>query len=304
VLADYGTGAIMAVPAHDQRDLDFARKYDITVVPVILPPDQEEPYDVGTEAYVGPGTMINSHQYNGLDSQKAFEAICKTMEEEGRGKRTVSFRLRDWLLSRQRYWGAPIPIVYCEKCGIVPIPEEDLPVKLPLDVAFSGKGRSPLTTSPTFLKTPCPACGEEATRETDTMDTFVDSSWYFLRYTDPQNDQRPFDSAKANQWMPVDQYIGGVEHAILHLLYSRFFVKFLKDINLVDFDEPFNNLLTQGMVLKDGPKCPNPREMWSVLPKSSAPTGLIQPGCLSSLPHRRNGIWNGVTREWKVVSVS
>jgi leucyl-tRNA synthetase len=254
VLADYGTGAIMAVPAHDQRDLDFARKYDITVVPVILPPDHEEPYDVGDVAYVGPGTMINSHQYTGMDSQEAFEAICEAMEEEGRGRRTVSFRLRDWLLSRQRYWGAPIPIVYCEECGIVPIPEEDLPVKLPLDVAFSGKGRSPLTTSPTFLKTACPTCGAEATRETDTMDTFVDSSWYFLRYTDPQNDQMPFDSAKANQWMPVDQYIGGVEHAILHLLYSRFFVKFLKDIDLVDFDEPFNNLLTQGMVLKDGAK--------------------------------------------------
>ncbi len=254
VLADYGTGAIMAVPAHDQRDLDFARKYEIPVVPVILPPETEVPFEVSAEAYVGPGTMINSDEYNGLDSKKAFDEICQAMEDEGLGQRTTSYRLRDWLLSRQRYWGAPIPMVYCDHCGIVPIPEKDLPVELPLDVAFSGKGRSPLTTSQSFLKTPCPKCGEEATRETDTMDTFVDSSWYFLRYTDPQNSEKVFDSALANQWMPVDQYIGGVEHAILHLLYSRFFVKVLKDLELVDFDEPFNNLLTQGMVLKDGAK--------------------------------------------------
>lgn len=254
VLVDYGTGAIMAVPAHDQRDLDFARKYEIPVVPVILPPETEEPFDVGNDAYTGPGTMINSKEYNGMPSEEAFEAMCEDMESKGQGKRTISYRLRDWLLSRQRYWGAPIPIVYCDECGIVPIPEEELPVKLPLDVAFSGKGKSPLTTSHSFLKTPCPVCGKEATRETDTMDTFVDSSWYFLRYTDPANEQLPFDPEKANQWMPVDQYIGGVEHAILHLLYSRFFVKFLKDIDMVDFDEPFNNLLTQGMVLKDGAK--------------------------------------------------
>lgn len=254
VLADYGTGAIMAVPAHDQRDLDFANKYDIPVVPVILPPEAEMPYTIESEAYTGPGTMINSGQYNGMENQVAFSAICQQMEEEGIGKQTISYRLRDWLLSRQRYWGAPIPVVYCDHCGIVPVPENDLPVTLPLDVAFSGKGKSPLTTSASFLKTKCPTCGEEATRETDTMDTFVDSSWYFLRYTDPQNSEKPFEKALANQWMPVDQYIGGVEHAILHLLYSRFFVKVMKDIGLLDFEEPFNNLLTQGMVLKDGAK--------------------------------------------------
>ncbi|MEN1762048.1 leucine--tRNA ligase [Anoxynatronum sibiricum] len=254
VLADYGTGAIMAVPAHDQRDLDFANKYGISVIPVILPPETEEPYKIDSDAYTGPGTMINSGQYNGMESQEAFNAICQQMESGGTGKQTISYRLRDWLLSRQRYWGAPIPVVYCDHCGIVPVPEKDLPVTLPLDVAFSGKGKSPLTTSTSFLKTTCPTCGEEATRETDTMDTFVDSSWYFLRYTDPQNSEKPFDKSLANQWMPVDQYIGGVEHAILHLLYSRFFVKVMKDIGLLDFDEPFNNLLTQGMVLKDGAK--------------------------------------------------
>ncbi|SMP49560.1 leucine--tRNA ligase [Anoxynatronum buryatiense] len=254
VLADYGTGAIMAVPAHDQRDLDFANKYGISVIPVILPPETEEPYKIDSDAYTGPGTMINSGQYNGMESQEAFDAICQQMEQEGIGKQTISYRLRDWLLSRQRYWGAPIPVVYCDHCGIVPVPEKDLPVTLPLDVAFSGKGKSPLTTSTSFLKTICPTCGEEATRETDTMDTFVDSSWYFLRYTDPQNSEKPFEKSLANQWMPVDQYIGGVEHAILHLLYSRFFIKVMKDIGLLDFDEPFNNLLTQGMVLKDGAK--------------------------------------------------
>ena len=254
VLADYGTGAIMAVPAHDQRDLDFALKYQIPVIPVIYPENKDQ-QDISDEtAYTGSGVMINSGTYNGLKSDDAFKAICQSMEKEGIGKPTVSYRLRDWLLSRQRYWGAPIPVVYCNHCGIVPIPEKDLPVQLPLDVAFSGKGKSPLTSSHSFMNTPCPTCGNEAVRETDTMDTFVDSSWYFLRFTDPKNDLMPFTKTIADQWMPVDQYIGGVEHAILHLLYSRFFVKFLKDINLVSFDEPFNNLLTQGMVLKDGAK--------------------------------------------------
>ncbi|RQD70611.1 MAG: leucine--tRNA ligase [Tindallia sp. MSAO_Bac2] len=254
VLADYGSGAIMVVPAHDQRDLDFVNKYSVKVVPVIKPADAEDPYVIETEAFDGKGIMINSGKYNGMDNEKAFEAICDDMESEGIGRRTVSYRLRDWLLSRQRYWGAPIPIVYCDDCGIVPIKEDALPVELPLDIEFSGKGKSPLTTSPTFLYTECPECGGKATRETDTMDTFVDSSWYFLRYTDPHNDQLPFDREKVSEWMPVNQYIGGVEHAILHLLYSRFFVKVLKDLKLLDFDEPFLNLLTQGMVLKDGAK--------------------------------------------------
>ncbi len=254
VLADYGSGAIMVVPAHDQRDLDFVNKYNIDVVPVIKPKDAEEPYHIEKEAYDGKGMMINSGKYNGMDCDKAFDAICDDMETQGTGQRTVSYRLRDWLLSRQRYWGAPIPIVYCDGCGIVPIKEEDLPVELPLDIEFSGKGKSPLTTSQSFLQAECPTCGGKATRETDTMDTFVDSSWYFLRYTDPHNETLPFDREKVSQWMPVNQYIGGVEHAILHLLYSRFFVKVMKDLKLLDFDEPFLNLLTQGMVLKDGAK--------------------------------------------------
>ncbi len=238
VLADYGTGAVMAVPAHDERDEDFAKKYEIEIIPVI---DEEN-------------IMINSEEFNGMNCKEAFDKIIEKMEKLEIGKKTVNYRLRDWLISRQRYWGCPIPVVYCETCGVVPVKKEDLPVLLPTDVEFTGKGESPLTTSKEFKTTPCPKCGKEAKRETDTMDTFVDSSWYFLRYIDPKNENAPFDKALANKWMPVDQYIGGVEHAILHLLYSRFFVKVLKDLEMVDFDEPFSNLLTQGMVLKDGAK--------------------------------------------------
>lgn len=253
VLVDYGTGAIMAVPAHDQRDLDFARKYNIDVIPVIKPEDANE-FTIKDEAYSEEGIMINSGEFNGLKSKDAFNKICDLLDNTGKGKRTVSYRLRDWLLSRQRYWGTPIPIIYCEKCGIVPVDEKDLPVKLPLDVKFTGAGLSPLTTSESFVHTICPKCGGEAKRETDTMDTFVDSSWYFLRYTDANNKNNVFDKDAANYWMSVDQYIGGVEHAILHLLYSRFFAKVLKDLDLIDTEEPFKNLLTQGMVLKDGAK--------------------------------------------------
>jgi len=254
VLVDYGTGAIMAVPAHDQRDLDFANKYSLEVVPVIMPLDGDEAFKVTDEAFTEAGAMINSEEFNGLNSQDAFAKIAEKIEKAGVGKRTSSFRLRDWLLSRQRYWGTPIPMVYCDSCGTVPINEEDLPVELPIDVKFTGKGLSPLTTSETFMYTACPKCGKKAKRETDTMDTFVDSSWYFLRYTDPKNSSEVFDKEKAKYWMTVDQYIGGVEHAILHLLYSRFFTKVMKDIGLIDIDEPFKNLLTQGMVLKDGAK--------------------------------------------------
>ncbi|ABR48471.1 leucyl-tRNA synthetase [Alkaliphilus metalliredigens QYMF] len=254
VLADYGTGAIMAVPAHDQRDLDFARKYDITVTPVIRPIDESDGFDIEKEAYTDSGIMINSEKFNGLDSEKAYEDIAKHIETLNAGKRTINYRLRDWLLSRQRYWGTPIPIIYCDDCGIVPVREEELPVKLPVDVTFSGKGSSPLETSEGFLNTNCPSCGKMAKRETDTMDTFVDSSWYFLRYTDANNEQLPFSKEAANYWVPVDQYIGGVEHAILHLLYSRFFTKVMKDLGLTDQPEPFKKLLTQGMVLKDGAK--------------------------------------------------
>lgn len=253
VLMDYGTGAIMAVPGHDERDFEFAKKYDIEIIPVIGPEDLD---DIGNLdlPYTESGIMINSDRFNNLKSSDASEKIGEFIEENNLGKRTINFRLRDWLISRQRYWGTPIPVVYCDKCGVVPVPEEDLPVLLPTDVVFSGKGESPLTTSETFKNTQCPKCSERAKRETDTMDTFVDSSWYFLRYTDPKNGNSIFDKEKSGYWMDVDQYIGGVEHAILHLLYARFFTKFLYDIGISPVDEPFKNLLTQGMVLKDGAK--------------------------------------------------
>ncbi len=253
VLMDYGTGAIMAVPGHDERDFEFAKKYDIEIIPVIGPEGLD---DIGNLdlPYTESGIMINSDRFNNLKSSDASEKIGEFIEENNLGKRTINFRLRDWLISRQRYWGTPIPVAYCDKCGVVPVPEEDLPVLLPTDVVFSGKGESPLTTSETFKNTQCPKCGERAKRETDTMDTFVDSSWYFLRYTDPKNGNSIFDKEKSGYWMDVDQYIGGVEHAILHLLYARFFTKFLYDIGISPVDEPFKNLLTQGMVLKDGAK--------------------------------------------------
>ncbi|QIB26648.1 leucine--tRNA ligase [Caloranaerobacter azorensis] len=254
VLIDYGTGAIMAVPGHDQRDFEFAKKYNIPIRPVIKPVEREFDENNLKEAYTGEGIMINSDKFNGLDNKIAKTEITKYIEELGIGKATVNYRLRDWLISRQRYWGTPIPIVYCDDCGIVPVNEEDLPVKLPTDVEFTGKGQSPLTTSKDFMYTTCPKCGKKARRETDTMDTFIDSSWYFLRYTDPKNENEPFNKDKANYWLKVDQYIGGVEHAILHLLYSRFFVKVLYDMGLSPVNEPFKNLLTQGMVLKDGAK--------------------------------------------------
>lgn len=238
VLADYGTGAIMAVPAHDDRDKEFAEKFNLDIIPVI---DEDN-------------KMINSEEFNGMDASKAFEGIVEKLAKDNRGEKTTNYRLRDWLLSRQRYWGCPIPVVYCDDCGIVPVDKKDLPVLLPTDVEFTGKGESPLTTSQAFKTTPCPHCGKEARREVDTMDTFVDSSWYFLRYIDPKNTEEPFSKELVNKWMPVDQYIGGVEHAIMHLLYARFFVKAFKSMGMLDFDEPFKNLLTQGMVLMDGSK--------------------------------------------------
>ncbi len=254
VLMDYGTGAIMAVPAHDQRDFDFAVKYNLDIIPVV---DTKDPaIDVNNlkEAFVAEGNMINSGPFNGLNNKDAIVKIVEYLEEKKIGKKSINFRLRDWLISRQRYWGTPIPMIYCEDCGWVAEKEENLPVLLPTDVVFSGKGESPLTTSPTFRDTACPKCGKKAQRETDTMDTFLDSSWYFLRYTDANNSQQVFGKEKAKYWMAVDQYIGGVEHAILHLLYARFFNKFLFDIGWAPTEEPFTNLLTQGMVLKDGKK--------------------------------------------------
>jgi leucyl-tRNA synthetase len=254
VLMDYGTGAVMGVPAHDQRDFEFATKYNLPIIPVIKPKNDEIDIDNLDRAFEAEGIMINSGPFNGLDNQEGIAKIIEYMEEKGIGESKVNYRLRDWLISRQRYWGAPIPIIYCDKCGTVPVPEEDLPVILPTDVKISGKGNSPLATSESFVNTTCPECGAAAKREVDTMDTFVCSSFYYLRYTDPKNDQHPFEMDKTKYWMPVDQYVGGVEHAILHLLYARFFTKVLYDMGLSPVDEPFSNLLTQGMVLKDGHK--------------------------------------------------
>ena len=254
VMMDYGTGAIMAVPAHDQRDFEFAKKFNLDIVPVVDTQNPEIDINNLTEAFVAEGTMINSGKYTGMNNKEAIEEITKDLEADGLGKAQVNYKLRDWLISRQRYWGCPIPMVYCEECGWVPEKEENLPVKLPTDVEFTGKGDSPLKTSKTFGETTCPCCGKKAVREFDTMDTFVDSSWYFLRYCDARNSEKPFDKKKADYWMNVDQYIGGVEHAILHLLYARFFQMVMHDLGLVDAEEPFDNLLTQGMVIKDGAK--------------------------------------------------
>ena len=257
VLMGYGTGAIMAVPAHDQRDMDFALKYDLPIKVVIQPEDQEgilTVEDLKGEAYIDDGILVNSAEYDGLTVAAAFDKMADDMEAKGIGQREVNYRLRDWLISRQRYWGTPIPIIYCDQCGIVPVPEEDLPVILPENVEFSPTGESPLGKIEDFINTSCPACGGRGRREIDTMDTFVDSSWYFLRYVDPHNRDLPFARDKADKWFPVDQYIGGVEHAILHLLYARFFTKVIADLGLTGEVEPFRNWLAQGMVLKDGAK--------------------------------------------------
>ncbi len=251
-LVEYGTGAVMAVPTHDTRDFDFAKKYNLPLKVVIQNP--ENPSDCKDEAYTEEGVLINSNEFNGMKNTEAKKAITQKAVDNGFGEFKTQYRLRDWLISRQRYWGAPIPVVYCDKCGIVPEKEENLPVLLPKDVDFKVVGKSPITTSETFAETTCPICGAKARREMDTMDTFVCSSWYYLRYSDAKNSDKPFDKDLVNKWLPVDQYVGGIEHAILHLLYSRFFTKALRDLGLLDFDEPFKNLLTQGMVLKDGSK--------------------------------------------------
>jgi leucyl-tRNA synthetase len=248
VMMDYGTGAIMAVPAHDQRDFEFAVKFGLDIIPVVDVPGVD--LDNLEEAAAAEGIMINSGNYNGMNNKEAIRKITEDLEAKGLGHKTVNYKLRDWLISRQRYWGTPIPMIWCEKCGWVPEKEENLPVLLPTDVEFTGKGDSPLTTSKTFRKCTCPNCGGEAEREIDTMDTFLDSSWYFLRYCDAKNEKAPFDKDKADYWMNVDQYIGGVEHAILHLMYARFFQMVLHDLGLCDAEEPFRNLLTQGMVIK------------------------------------------------------
>ena len=250
VLMGYGTGAIMAVPAHDTRDFDFAKKFDCEIIPVVDPGDPEIDLNNLTEAFVAEGTMINSGFMDGMNNKDAIAAMIKHVEEEGFGKETTNYKLRDWLISRQRYWGTPIPMIYCEDCGWNPEKEENLPVLLPEDVEFTGKGESPIATSKTFQNAVCPCCGKPATREIDTMDTFLDSSWYFLRYCDASNENEAFNFDKVKYWMNVDQYIGGVEHAILHLMYARFFQMALYDLGLVSTEEPFKNLLTQGMVTK------------------------------------------------------
>ncbi|PPT10102.1 Leucyl-tRNA synthetase [Geitlerinema sp. FC II] len=248
VLYEYGTGAVMGVPAHDSRDFKFARENGLPIKTVIVPENTETPDAELTDAYTDPGVMVNSGQFDGTPSEAGKQAVIDYAEKQGFGKARIQYRLRDWLISRQRYWGAPIPIVHCPECGAVPVPEDQLPVQLPEDVEFSGRGPSPLAQLDEWINVPCPSCGTPAKRETDTMDTFIDSSWYFLRYPDANNDNAAFDLGKINDWMPVDQYVGGIEHAILHLLYSRFFTKFLSDRFNLNFNEPFQRLLTQGMV--------------------------------------------------------
>ena len=253
VLMEYGTGAIMAVPAHDQRDYDFATTFDLPIRPVVAPADGSET-DGPFVSHSDNEVLVNSDRFTGMTAVEAKDAIIDWLDQQGRGHRSINYRLRDWLLSRQRYWGAPIPILYCDTCGMVPVPEADLPVLLPDVEDYKPKGRSPLATAEDWVNTTCPSCGGAARRETDTMDTFVDSSWYFLRYTDADNEQAAWDPGVTNYWTPVDQYIGGIEHAILHLLYARFFVKVFADMGLLDSQEPFQKLFTQGMITRDGAK--------------------------------------------------
>ncbi len=256
VLMDYGTGAVMAVPTHDQRDFEFAKKYDLSLVVVIQPEGEALDPQTMQEAWTGPGTMVHSDRFDGLGNEEAKEQIAQYLDDQGIGKKTVNFRLRDWGVSRQRYWGTPIPVIYCDCCGTVPVPEKDLPVVLPTDVAFTGEGGSPLAQCASFVNVPCPKCGMAARRETDTFDTFVESSWYFARYASPRYSEGPVDPEAVKYWMSVDQYIGGVEHAVMHLLYARFFTKVFRDLGFMEVSEPFTNLLTQGMVCMETRACP------------------------------------------------
>ncbi|GAB4304972.1 MAG: leucine--tRNA ligase [Promethearchaeota archaeon] len=256
VIFEYGAGAVMAVPAHDQRDFEFAQAFDLPVRVVIQPFEYEIDASRMSRAYEGDGTLVNSGQFDGMENRTAIKAISEWLEKEGKGRATVNYRLRNWLISRQRYWGTPIPVIYCDECGVVPVPYEDLPVKHPRDVEFTGRG-NPLETSESFVKATCPRCGKPARRETDTMDTFVDSSWYFFKYCDPHTTDLPYHREELDYWGPVDQYIGGIEHAVMHLLYARFWTKVTRDMGLHGFDEPFLNLLCQGMVNKEAPFCEN-----------------------------------------------
>jgi len=313
VLTDYGTGAVMAVPTHDQRDFEFAKKYDLALQVVIQPQGGQCDAATMTEAYAEPGIMVNSGEFDGSSSLDAKELIADWLEKSGLGKKTVNYRLRDWGISRQRYWGNPIPVIYCEVCGTVPVPEKDLPVVLPLDIAFTGDGGSPLAKVESFVHVSCPLCGIAARRETDTMDTFVESSWYFFRYCCPDYIEGALDKEKVKYWMSVDQYIGGVEHAVLHLLFSRFFTKVLRDLGYVDVDEPFTNLLTQGMVIKDGAKMSKSKgnvvDPNSLIEKYGADTARLF--SLFAAPPEKDLDWNDqgvdgsfrfLNRLWKLVS--
>ncbi len=296
VLAGYGTGAVMAVPAHDQRDFEFAHKYDLPVKVVIQPEGQNltlEDMRKSGEAYTGEGVMSDSGEFTGLPNEEGKLRVAEWLEKKGFGKRTVNWRLRDWNISRQRYWGAPIPMIYCDACGLVPEKEENLPVVLPLDIKTHSDGRSPLPDTPEFYACTCPKCGGSARREADTMDTFVESSWYFARYADARNEKEAFSKEALAHWLPVDQYIGGVEHAILHLLYSRFFVKALRDCGFMELDEPFANLLTQGMVLMDGSKMSkskgNTVDPTEMIARYGADT--VRLFCLFAAPPERDFDW-------------
>ncbi len=319
VLLDYGTGALMAVPAHDTRDHAFAKKYGIEIRQVILPTKEGAP-SIDEAAYVEPGVLTSSGAFDGLESEKAKWAITDELEKRGAGKRSVQFRLRDWGLSRQRYWGAPIPVIYCEDCGAVPVPAEDLPVVLPKDIAFSGEGGSPLARHPDFLRTTCPKCGDDsARRETDTMDTFMESSWYYLRYLSPKDDTQPFSKEEARYWLGVDQYIGGVEHATMHLLYFRFFHKVLRDLGYLpegldpqDRDEPVRKLLNQGIVYKDGAKMSKSKgnvvEPDALIDKYGADTARLfsmfaapPEKVLEWMDQGVEGSWRFLSRVWRMV---
>jgi leucyl-tRNA synthetase len=315
VLMEYGTGAVMAVPAHDQRDFEFAVKYGLPIKPVIKPEDSGSPVDNEplTAAFEEDGVLFNSALFSGMTSAAGREAITKTLAERLLGEETVQYRLRDWGISRQRYWGAPIPIIYCDQCGVAPVPEKDLPVVLPTDIELLPNGASPLPVYEPFLKTVCPRCGAEARRETDTMDTFVESSWYFARFACARSDTAPLDRRAVQYWLPVNQYIGGIEHAVLHLLYARFFTKVLRDLDYLDTDEPFLNLLTQGMVIKDGAKMSkskgnvvDPDEMIGTYGADT-----VRLFCLFAAPPEKDLEWNAqgvegafrfLSRIWRLVA--
>jgi leucyl-tRNA synthetase len=310
VLTGYGTGAIMAVPAHDQRDWEFAKKFGAAIIEVI----KGDNSDVIKHAYEDEGILVNSGQFNSTKSTEAFDIVSSWIEKQGFGKKAVNFKLKDWLISRQRYWGVPIPMIHCDHCGIVPVPEEKLPVLLPQDVEFTGAGESSLKTSKTFVNAKCPKCGKDASRETDTMDTFVDSSWYYVRNCDTHNDNAPFGTVKANYWMPVNQYIGGIEHACMHLIYARFWFKVMRDLGLVKYDEPFTNLLTQGMVTLDGSAMSKSKgnivSPDEILPKYGA--DAVRLFILFAAPPQKQfdwssdgieGCWRFVNRVWRLFDV-